>query len=171
MADGWPYEEMMPQLFATDLQLEKVGETFYNHYLNNTYPYATVSLTKTSELDNLKSVAHDILADKTESDIYNLDLKKMQRLEYLYRSPGMLYDFNDYIKQLATAEQYDRFISCLDKAVVYKAHTPKSYYAAIGNALPIKSYCGLTIFVPQESLPKMLEWYKQRVGWYKAVYE
>lgn len=47
----------------------------------------------------------------------------------------------------------------------------KSYYAAIGNALPIKSYCGLTIFVPQESLPKMLEWYKQRVGWYKAVYE
>lgn len=68
MADGWPYEEMMPQLFATDLQLEKVGETFYNHYLNNTYPYATVSLTKTSELDNLKSVTHDILADKTESD-------------------------------------------------------------------------------------------------------
>lgn len=171
MADGWPYEEMMPQLFATDLQLEKVGETFYNHYLNNTYPYATVSLTKTSELDNLKSAIHDILADKTESDIYSLDPKNMQRLEYLYRSPGMLYDFNDYIKQLATAEQYDRFISCLDKAVVYKAHTPKSYYAAIGNALPIKSYCGLTIFVPQESLPKMLEWYKQRVGWYKAVYE
>lgn len=171
MADGWPYEEMMPQLFATDLQLEKVGETFYNHYLNNTYPYATVSLTKTSELDNLKSVIHDILADKTESDIYSLDPKNMQRLEYLYRSPGMLYDFNDYIKQLATAEQYDRFISCLDKAVVYKAHTPKSYYAAIRNALPIKSYCGLTIFVPQESLPKMLEWYKQRVGWYKAVYE
>ena len=83
MADGWPYEEMMPQLFATDLQLEKVGETFYNHYLNNTYPYATVSLTKTSELDNLKSVTHDILADKTESDIYSLDPKKMQRLEYL----------------------------------------------------------------------------------------
>ncbi len=111
------------------------------------------------------------MADKTESDIYSLDLKEMQRLEYLYRSPGMLYDFNDYIKQLATAEQYDRFISCLDKAVVYKAHTPKSYYAAIGNALPINSYCGLTVFVPQESLPKMLEWYQQRVSWYQAVYE
>ena len=58
---------------------------------------------KTSELDNLKSAIHDILADKTESDIYSLDPKNMQRLEYLYRSPGMLYDFNDYIKQLATA--------------------------------------------------------------------
>ena len=65
MADGWPYEEMMPQLFATDLQLEKVGETFYNHYLNNTYPYANVSLTKTNKLHNLKNVTHDILADKT----------------------------------------------------------------------------------------------------------
>lgn len=52
LADGWPYKEMMPQLFATDLQLEKVGETFYNYYLNDSYPYATVSLTKTSELDN-----------------------------------------------------------------------------------------------------------------------
>ena len=82
--------------------MEKVGETFYNYYLNYSYQYATVSLTKTSELDHLKSVTDDILADETESDIYSLDLKEMQRLEYLYRSPGMLYDFNDYIKQLWT---------------------------------------------------------------------
>ncbi len=173
LADGWPYAEMMPQLFASGLQLEMVGQTFYNHYLNNSYPYATVSLTKTSELDNLKNITHDILADKTESDIYSLDLKKMQRLEYLYRSPGMLYDMADYIKQLATDEQYSKFISCLDKAVIYKAHTPKSYYyyGTPQQALPVESYCGLTVFVPQESLSKMLEWYKQRVSWYKAVYE
>ena len=173
LADGWPYADMMPQLFATNLQLEKVGETFYNYYLNDSYPYATVSLTKTSELDNLKNATREILADKPESDIYSLDLKKMQRLEYLYRSPGMLYDMADYIKQLATDEQYSNFISCLDKAVVYKAHTPKSYYyyGTPQQALPVDSYCGLTVFVPQESLPKMLEWYRQRVSWYKAVYE
>ena len=173
LADGWPYADMMPQLFATNLQLEKVGETFYNYYLNDSYPYATVSLTKTSELDNLKNATREILADKPESDIYSLDLKKMQRLEYLYRSPGMLYDMADYIKQLATDEQYSNFISCLDNAVVYKAHTPKSYYyyGTPQQALPVDSYCGLTVFVPQESLPKMLEWYRQRVSWYKAVYE
>ena len=171
MADGWPYAEMMPWLFASDLQLEKLGETFYNHYLNARYPYATVSLTKTSELENLKNVVRDILRDKDENDIYSIELPKMQRLEYLYRSPGMLYDFNDYIRQLATDEQYGKFIGCLDKAIIYKAHTPKSYYAAIQKALPIESYCGLTVFVPQKAIPQMLEWYKQRVSWYKAVYE
>ncbi len=173
LADGWPYAEMMPLLFATNLQLEKVGKTFYNYYLNDSYPYATVSLTKTSGLDDLKNAVRDILGDKTESDIYNLDLKKVQRLEYLYRSPGMLYDMADYIKQLATTEQYNNFIRCLGKTVVYKEHTPESYYyyGIPQQALPVESYCGLTVFAPKESLPKMFEWYKQRVGWYKAVYE
>ena len=104
LADGWPYAEMMPLLFATNLQLEKVGKTFYNYYLNDSYSYATVSLTKTSGLDDLKNAVRDILADKTESDIYNLDLKKVQRLEYLYRSPGMLYDMADYINR--TVQQF-----------------------------------------------------------------
>ena len=175
MADGWPYAQMMPQLFATDLQLEKVGETFYNYYLNDSYPYATVSLTKTSELENLKNAVHNILADKTESDIYGINLSEMQQLEYLYRSPGMLYDMADYIKQLATAEQYSNFTDCLEKAVLYKAHTPKAYYlyGHPSNALPVNSYCGLTVFVPQpkQSFSKIFDWYKERVSWYKAVYE
>ncbi|MCD7850746.1 MAG: clostripain-related cysteine peptidase [Parabacteroides sp.] len=175
MADGWPYTQMMPQLFASNLQLDKVGETFYNYYLNDSYPYATVSLTKTSELGNLKNAVHDILAGKTESDIYGINLSEMQRLEYLYASPGMLYDMADYMKQLATDEQYSKFTDCLEKAVVYKAHTPKSYYyyGYPSNALPVNSYCGLTAFVPQpkQSFSKIFDWYKARVSWYKAVYE
>lgn len=173
MADGWPYAEMIPQLFANELQLEKIGETFYNYYLNQSYPYATVSLTKTSELENLKNAVHDILADKAESDIYGVNLSEMQRLEYLYASPGMLYDLNDYIKQLATAEQYSHFLSCMEKAVTYKAHTPKAYYyyGTPQNALPVNSYSGLTVFVPQQSMSKLLDWYKARVSWYNAVYQ
>ena len=75
--------------------------------------------------------------------------------------------------QLATTEQYNNFIRCLGKTVVYKEHTPESYYyyGIPQQALPVESYCGLTVFAPKESLPKMFEWYKQRVGWYKAVYE
>lgn len=171
MADGWPYAEIIPHLFTTDLQLEQAGETFYQHYLNDRYPYATVSLTKTSELEALKETVHNILADKTEEELYRMDLSQMQRLEYLYRSPGMLYDLADYIRQLATDEQYAHFLTCMEKVVVYKAHTEKAFYAAPYRAYPITGYCGLTSFVPQASLPKILEWYKGRVSWYKAVYE
>ena len=64
------------------------------------------------------------------------------------------------------------FISCLDKAVVYKAHTPKSYYAAIGKCVADQKLLRPDHFRSARiSTPKMLEWYKQRVGWYKAVYE
>ncbi|MBP3517424.1 MAG: hypothetical protein J6K31_03250 [Parabacteroides sp.] len=171
LADGWPYAEIIPQLFATDLPLEKVCETFYDYYLNYANPYATVSLTKTSELEALKDAVRAILADKTEEELYQLDLSQMQRLEYLYKSPGMLYDMADYIRQLATDEQYARFQTCIQKALVYKAYTKEAFYAAPYRAYPINSYCGLTAFVPQASLPKILDWYKERVSWYRAVYE
>lgn len=171
LADGWPYAEIIPQLFATDLPLERVCETFYDYYLNYANPYATVSLTKTSELEALKDAVRTILADKTEEELYQLDLSQMQRLEYLYKSPGMLYDMADYIRQLATDEQYARFQTCIQKALVYKAHTEEAFYAAPYRAYPIKSYCGLTSFVPQASLPKILDWYKERISWYRAVYE
>ena len=171
MGTGWPYAEIIPQMFKTNLQLKEIGETFYNYYLNKS-SYATVSLTKTSELENLKNAVHDILAGKSESNIYGINLSEMQRLEYLYASPGMLYDMADYMKQLATDEQYSNFADCLEKAVVYKAYTPKAYYY-YGGALPVNSYCGLTVFVPQpkQSFSKIFDWYKERVSWYKAVYE
>lgn len=171
LADGWPYAEIIPQLFTTDLQLERVCKTFYDYYQNYANPYATVSLTKTSELESLANVVHEILTGKSEKDLYDLDLSQIQRLEYLRRNPGMLYDMADYIRQLATDELYEKFLLCLDKAVIYKAHTPKSYYSAISNAMPVTSYCGLTVFAPQQSLPQLFDWYKQRVSWYRAVYE
>lgn len=173
LADGWPYEEMLSQLFATNLQLEEVGQTFYDSYQNSSAPYATVSLTQTDGLDSLKTIVHEILSDKTESDLYSLDLSTLQRLDYLYSSnyPGMLYDFADYIRALATDEQYERFTACLEEVVPYKAHTDRSYYAAIQRAVSVSSYSGLTVYVPTEYTSQIFDWYKTRVSWYTAVYE
>lgn len=172
LAYGWPYSLVMGQLFATDFQPEKACETFYNYYLNSRYPYATVSLTKTSELENLKNAVRNVLAGKTEKEIYSLDPYQMQRLEYLYySSPGMLYDLADYIKLLATDGQYAEFRKCMEKAVPYKAHTEKSYYGNIREAYSVDSYSGLTVFVPKQRLSELFDWYKTRVSWYRAVYQ
>lgn len=177
MGAGWPYAEIIPAFFENNVQLEKIAEIFYNYY-NAKSGYsqtATVSVTKTSEIENLAVIVKEILADKSEEDIFNLDLKKMQRLEYLSNSPyttrqGFLYDFDDFIKQLATDEQYGRFQTAIGKLITYEAHTKNAYFAALHDSMPIDRCCGLTVFVPQQSIPKINDWYKARVAWEKAVY-
>lgn len=171
LARGFPYEDFLPALFKDKADLEKVAKSFYDFYSNNgNASYGTVSLIKTSELDELATIVNDILKDKTEEDIYALPLSNMQILEYLtYSQPHMLYDFDDFIQNLASSEQYERFTACLEKAVVSKYTTPSSYYGALGGARPINHFSGLSVFVPQPSLTKLFDWYKQ-LAWYKAVY-
>lgn len=170
LARGFPYEDFLPALFKNKADLEMATKSFYDYYSNNSSPYGTVSLIKTSELDELAQIVNDILKDKTEDDIYALPLSNMQILEYLtYNSPHMLYDFDDFIKYLANDEQYERFTASMEKAVVSKYATPYSYYDALGGARKIERFSGLSVFVPQPSLTKLLDWYKQ-LAWYKAVY-
>lgn len=177
MADGWPYKKILPYFFTETAQLEKIAHTFYTHYdaQNGDMRTATVSLTQTAELGSLASIIREITANKTESDLFALDLSAMQKLEFLSKasggvSPCMLYDLNDFISQLATTEQYARFTACMDKAIIYEAHTPSAYFAALYRSYPIVRSSGLTVYVPQESLPKINDWYK-RLQWYKAVYK
>ena len=171
LARGFPYEDFLPALFKDKADLEAVTKSFYEYYSNNgNASYGTVSLIKTSELNELAQIVNDILKDKTEENIYALPLSNMQILEYLtYSSPHMLYDFDDFIKYLANDEQYQRFTTCMGKAVISKYATPYSYYAALYGARKIERFSGLSVFVPQPSLTKLSDWYKQ-LAWYKAVY-
>ena len=91
-------------------------------------------------------------------------------MEFLTGNVHALYDCADYVRQLATDAQYAAFQSCLDRAVVYKATTPKSAYAyALGTKLPINRFSGLSIYVPQAELEELNSWYQQ-LDWYQAVY-
>ena len=94
LARGFPYEDFLPALFKDKADLEAVTKSFYEYYSNNgNASYGTVSLIKTSELNELAQIVNDILKDKTEEDIYALPLSNMQILEYLTaRQPHMLYE-------------------------------------------------------------------------------
>lgn len=175
MATGWPYQSMLPYFFTQTAQLEKIAELFYNYYnaQSGDYQTATVSLVQTSELDALASIVREIMADKTDNDIFALDRSLMQKLDFLPKgpyvvNPCMLYDLDDFIKQLATTEQYTRFAASLNKVVVYEAHTETAYFAALRQSYPIKNCSGLSVYTPQASLPKINAWY-ERLQWYKAT--
>ena len=178
LASGFPYHKIIAPLFKENADLKAVCSEFYNYY-NNQSGYmrsATVSLTETAHLENLATITRDILYGK-ESDIYSLSLYDIQIFDYLPASSNpkqyhLLYDIEDFISRLASTNQYASFQNSLSNVITYKQTTPNAFfeYGGQGITIPVNTYSGLSIYIPQQSLAKVNEWYKQ-LDWYKAIYE
>lgn len=113
----------------------------------------------------------EIVQGKEEA-IYALPVREMQQMEYLTGSLHALYDFDDYIGRLATPEQYTELRKCLDEVVLYKKTTPKATFAYggfSGTQVAMSHFSGLSIYVPQQALSALNNWYKN-TEWYQAVY-
>ena len=167
LADGFPYQLFMQDLFTPEANVVDIATQFYTYYQSS---YGTVSVTKTEELADLATACRAIFQGKSEEEFFAVPEQELQIMEYLTGNVHALYDCADYVRQLATDAQYAEFQSCLDRAVIYKATTPKSAYAyAYGTYLPINRFSGLSIYVPQAELAELNNWYQQ-LEWYQAVY-
>lgn len=173
MAEGFPYTLTIPELLADNPLEERLKNTaisFYNHYNAQSGANQTgnVSLIKTSELDALATACKSIFTGRyTEEEMidpskYGLDIQALEYLTSPYQY-SFLYDFKDYLKAIEADVN-------IEAAVVYKNTTSTSFFAHPYKSMPINTYSGLSIYVPQKKNPKMNEWYKQ-LAWYKAVYE
>ena len=168
LADGFPYQLFMQDLFTPEANVVDIATQFYTYYQSS---YGTVSVTKTAELADLATACRAIFQGKSEEALFAVPVQELQIMEYLTGNVHALYDCADYMRQLATDAQYEEFQSCLDRAVIYKATTPKSAYAyANGTYLPINRFSGLSIYVPQAELAELNNWYQQ-LEWYQAVYQ
>lgn len=172
MGSGFPYTDIIPYFFTQEVQLNNVAEAFYNYYNQQSgdYQTATVSVTQTNKLEELAILVKEIMADKTENDLFALPVSNMQALEHLTYSNPMLYDFDDFIFHLATDEQYQRFQSCMNQLIVCKYNTKKAYFGKPKNQYPINKFSGLSVYVPQSAFTQLTDWYKEHVEWYQAVY-
>ena len=167
LTDGFPYQLFMQDLYAPTANVVNIATQFYNHYQSS---YGTISVTKTAELADLATACRAIFQGKSEEELFAVPVQELQIMEYLTGNVHALYDCADYVRQLATDAQYEVFQSCMDRAVIYKATTPKSAYAyAFGTYLPINRFSGLSIYVPQAALAELNSWYQQ-LDWYQAVY-
>ena len=167
LTDGFPYQLFMQDLFMPEADVVHIATQFYTYYQSS---YGTVSVTKTAELADLATACRAIFQGKSEEELFAVPVQELQIMEYLTGNVHALYDCADYVRQLATDAQYAEFQSCMDRAVIYKATTPKSAYAyAFGTYLPINRFSGLSIYVPQAALAELNSWYQQ-LDWYQAVY-
>lgn len=165
---GFPYRQIVGELFNTPAGVKRICEDFYNYYnvQSGDYRTASVALVNTKKIEELSSVMNSIISNH-KADLGNVDLNRIQALEYNY-SKRLLYDFNDYVRKFASVTEYSTFQKALAEVVVYKANTPTSYFAQPEKSYRIEECCGLTVY-PFGFHPRLDDWYK-RLEWYQDVF-
>jgi hypothetical protein len=139
--------------------LQAVAQDFYEYYDNQTglLRSATVSVIKTAGLEALATIFHEI-AGQARNDNTVQDLQT-----FGYGNQKIYFDLGDYVQQLSP-ERYAAFQAALDSCVLYKANTPSYYSAGVGTLKVIRTFSGLSVYIPQAAYPEANEAY-ERLKW------
>ena len=161
---GFPYH-IIGKFLLGNVDLQGVCEGFYNFYLNYTYPYGTIAVTATAELDNLAAVMKYI-NQKFSFDISLLS--KVQRMDGY--SPVIFFDMGDYVSKLCTDVDLLALFNYHFERVVplkWRQYT-QSYYSASMGTVAIHSFSGITISDPSINSKAINT--KLETAWYKATH-
>lgn len=161
---GFPYQNLIPYLFADEPQVKEIAETYYTFYNERTqYNNATISVVDTKYLEELATITHNIINQAGINTVYSLPLSNMQYYDRF--SKHLLYDFDEFIENIATEDQYHLFSIARDNAIIYKNNTEYDF-----EGRKINHFSGLSTYIPRQTYPTLNNWYTQ-LAWYKAVYE
>jgi hypothetical protein len=119
---------------------------------------ASVSVVKTSGLPVLAEKVRTIMSDTVRFRYLNNN--KVQQLAT--DSNGLFFDFLDFMRQmLINTDDYNEFDRATSQTVIYKASTGK-----ILDNLPVNTFSGVSIFIPDTSNIIYHDFYK-KFDWYK----
>lgn len=164
MAAGFPYQRVIPRLFAPDgkCDLEGVCKAFYEYYISDSsIRSGCIALTVCSELEPLAEAYRRLVAGPT----VEVDRAQLQYYEGL--SEHLFYDMGQYAERLsADASLLDEFRRRFDAAFPEscRLHTPY-FYTAFGSDhfVDVDYYSGVTISEPARrntDLNRETEWYR-----------
>ena len=156
LADGFPYTKIFNPIFNVENRLEalkQVCSDYFAIYDSKTgiYRSATVSMIKSSALDNLAGVCGSIYRNNQDS-ILTMDASQLQ--VYFRFDKHWYYDFEDIVSRIATPAQYAEFKTALNGAIVYKATTE------IFLNISIERYSGLSTYLPRPQYKNLNNFYK-----------
>ena len=161
LSTGFDYTTLSPYLLADGGTVVKFSDAYYLRYLNDprggVYRSATITVVDCSRLENLAETCNTLfrkyraqiaaLGDKSGIQTYFRD---PTTIRYRY-----LYDLADILKHTgADAADMAALYEALDRCILYKAAT-ESFLE-----LKIKTYCGMSMFLPSTGSDKLKEYYK-----------
>ena len=157
------YPTQLGLLYKEEPDLKGFGQSFFDYFngQQGLSQSAAISLIRTSEMEALAELTHRIsLPSLTQEQIDNI-----QEYDGNYRNtswPHLFFDFEDYMSQNATPQQLEELKEQLSKTVIFKRNTSKLIY------IQIRKHSGLSVYIPQASMPKLNEAYME-TDWWKAV--
>ena len=170
MAEGFPYDTIIKDMFTAQVSCENICKTFYTFYQTFKSPYGCISYTKTADLEGLAELTKAIIQQDLNK-AQTINTAKLQATDYLTRNGRLLFDMKDYLEQLATGNQSDNLVRIMSDVVPYSASTPELFFYRTGPiSVDAERLSGLSIYVMQPKYVELNNWYKQ-LDWYKAIYE
>ena len=169
-AYGFPYDYFMSHLYKGTVEgYKKVCQSFVDYYQevyeSGDDAWGTIALIDSKEMDNMaRAISEQIVAHKDV--LANYDPYEIQ--EYgREMGHGIAYDLEHFVKDLNGGELPIAFKEQLDKTVLYKGCLEKARYDYYDYDVDASNYCGLGIFIPQESKWKFNPYFKT-IDWYTA---
>lgn len=163
LTESFPYHKIMQHIFKSTPDYAAVCREYYDYYnaKSGAERSATVALMDCSKLDEVAEVAKRVF-DQYGDRIASLDLSLLQPY-FRGSSSKYFYDLKDLIDAIADASLSAEFAAALERAVPYKATTP--YFIE----LPIRSFCGVSTYVPGNPADTKLADYYKQYKWNQAT--
>lgn len=163
LTESFPYHKIMQHIFKSTPDYAAVCKEYYDYYnaKSGAERSATVALMDCSKLAEVAEVAKRVF-DQYGERIASLDLSLLQPY-FRGSSSKYFYDLKDLIDAIADASLAAEFAAALERAVPYKASTP--YFIE----LPIRSFCGVSTYVPGNPADTKLADYYKQYKWNQAT--
>lgn len=162
MMEGIPYATVGSALLRGDYAAVVSG--FYEFYKSYKWPYGTLSVVKTSELDNTAQLMKTINAQHQWDTENN---KSLQAFDDYYRN--VFYDMGSYVRNLCGDDETlaKQMEEQLNRLVLYKAHTEYFYASEYERRIKMEEFSGISISDPSTSSKAET---KETTDWWKATH-
>ncbi|MDR2087524.1 MAG: hypothetical protein LBP72_10195 [Dysgonamonadaceae bacterium] len=156
---GFPYDEIIPELLKLQIDFHAVVQHYFDYYnsLQGAYRSATVSVVETKHLPELATQLK-LLFENNAFDRETFNRAAVQRLD-VYEEQ-YCFDLLDFVDEALPNVNKKDFIAQLERAVVYKNHTPQFL-----QLYDINTYCGLSSYIPHPQRNDLNNYYKG-LEWY-----
>ena len=161
LANGLPYDLVLPFIVGENPDLTLAAETFFNYYSKNIATIAVLDMTKIEDF-------------AAECSVYlneGLSPSSISLMDYSRDGIGPFYDLGDYVKSMAelaeielTDEEWDEI---LNRFVIYKAATTKNFS---GITIDQSRYSGISTHLYKFNIDSLAESYYKSLDWFKEVF-
>ena len=165
---GFPYRKIMQEFVAPTVDLERVCETFYEHYnsksgLERTGAVALIDLKQMEPLSDL--VGQIYRNGRARMD--TVDWRGVQQYDRGHYHTA--FDLDDYMARISSPDLYRQFQDLLSRTVLYAASTPSLFLGDYPAGFYVRKYSGVSVYIWQDAHATLNETYVT-LDWYKKVF-